>query len=132
MILILNHDEALNYLANLKPSVTETKLSETELTNANSKKATITGSKVYKPRKERQKITQEHMNHLFKIANEKCNTYSAIKHFASIYGYTLAYASSIVRKTEGIRLVKGRDIPMSDRAPNVSLIGKEQYVRKMI
>ena len=30
MILILKHDEALNYLASLKTPITETKLSETD------------------------------------------------------------------------------------------------------
>jgi hypothetical protein len=147
MTLILKHDEALNYLASLKTPIAETEVlktqekipEEVELTNADKKriaalkttKPVDTKSKVYRPGKKRQKITQEHMKHLFKIADEKCKASSAIKVFADTYGYTLAYASSIVRNREGMRLVKGRDIPMSDRFPNTLLIGKEQYIRKM-
>lgn len=148
MILILKHDEALNYLASLKAPIaevevlkTQKEVPETGLTNADKKRiaalkttkpaATKSKSKVYKPGKKRQKITQEHMEYLFKTADEKCSASSAIKDFADTYGYTLAYASSIVRRTEGIRLVKGRDVPMSDRVPSTSLVGKEQYIRKM-
>ena len=142
MILILKHNEALDYLKSLKISIAEKEVPEVTLTNVDKKRiaalkttkpaATKSKSKVYKPKEKRQKITQEHMEHLFKIANEKCKTSSTIKGFASTYGYTLAYAASIVRKTEGIRLVKGRDVPMLDRVPSTSLIGKEQYIRKMI
>lgn len=147
MTLTLSHDEALEYLASLEtvpkieiavPEVLEEE-PEAEMTSADKKRVAALAttkpaakSKVYKPGAKQQKITQDHMQCLFKIANSKCQASSCIKDFAETFGYTQAYASSIVRKTNGMRLVKGRDIPSTDKFPTTSPIAKEQYIRKMI
>ena len=146
MTLTLNHNEAIQYLASLEVTKVEEMVSrvqpeqDTPTKRADIKriaaiqklaKESTPAPKTHTPKSKRFRISDEHMGYIREIALKKCEAASSLDNFVGTYGYTKQYLSQLIGKTKGVRLVKGRDIPTTDKYPNTSPVPTQRYIRAM-